>query len=100
MKINICGHEYDYELVEGLWIGREEWGRHNSALLRIEIDKDLPDSVKAETSLHELLEAVKFWQNLNLNHQMLSQISAGLFSILNNNKVLGNMIIGNIPFES
>jgi hypothetical protein len=99
MKVNICGHNYDYELVEGLWATREEWGRHNSTLLRIEIDSDLPESVKGETTLHELLEAIKFWQDLRLPHQILSQISAGLFSILNNNKILSNMIIGNIPFK-
>jgi hypothetical protein len=49
--------------------------------------------------MHEIIEAIKFWQDLKLPHQMLSQISSGVFSVLNNNKKLSNMIIGNIPFE-
>jgi hypothetical protein len=99
LKVNICGHEYDFELVDGLYINLEEWGRHNASLLKIEIDNDLPESVKGETTMNEILEAIKFWQNLKLPHQVLWQISASLFSVFNNNKKFGNMIIGNIKFN-
>jgi hypothetical protein len=94
MKINICGHDYNLEYVDGLFINEGQWGKISNPSLSIDIDADLRQTIKGETLLHEILEGMNFWNNWNLEHHLLTQINTNYYSVLNNNKFLIKELFG------
>ena len=88
MILNINGHNYKVNYVEGLFINEGQWGKTSAPSLTIDIDADLITTVAGETTMHEVLEALNFWQNWELNHHLLTQINASLYGVLNTNKHL------------
>jgi hypothetical protein len=94
MIININGHDYNLEYVEGLFFNEGQIGKISVPTLLIEIDKDLKPTVKGETILHEVMEAMNFWNNWNLDHHLLTQINTNYYAVLNNNKHLIRELFG------
>lgn len=82
------GHLYNVDFVEGLFFAERQWGRENSSKLLIEVDADLKDSAKAETLHHEVTEGLNFWQNWELDHHLLTQISTSIFGTMKCNPEL------------
>lgn len=92
MKANIFGHEYDVVAEEGMHFNTGNWGSHSYAKLEIAYDPDMKSSVAGEAIHHELVEAVNFWNNLQMEHHTIWLISGGMFNILKNNPELRKLI--------
>lgn len=53
-KVNICGIKYDIEQVDGGYCGKN-MGKSDFAQAKIYINKDLPEDVKGNVLLHEII---------------------------------------------
>jgi len=56
-------------------------------LIRIREDVGIPESVIAETFLHEILEVIKICNNLEIDHTHLTILSEHLFQIMRDNRL-------------
>ena len=84
-KLKILGHEYKVEHISGLG---GDCGVMSTAALTIGIDKGLQVSRRREVLLHEILEALNYHLELNLEHPVINQLSEGLYQVLADNKLL------------
>ena len=53
----------------------------------INIDRSAPESTMASTFLHEIIEQLNWQLELNLEHCKISQLEAGLYQVLHDNKL-------------
>lgn len=74
-----------YETSAGISNSGEFNGYHHQIRLRKE--SDIPESAIAEAYLHEIIEGIKFFYNLSLNHGDLTVISEVLFQTIRGNKL-------------
>jgi len=84
-SIQIGGHTIRVEYQFGLVAYQEAYGVFDPTQLRILIDKDLSPSVKLETFWHEVVEALNFFAEANMEHSkiqifgvLLHQVSQSL----------------------
>ena len=79
---------YDYTLhIGGDSDVMDSYGRCLPKLQRILVASDLTDQAKITVVLHEVLEALKFHLELNLDHNVLSSLESGLFQVLTDSGV-------------
>ncbi len=64
----------------GSYIDREK-------LIRLDNSPDLPESVQAETFMHEIDEMIKHTFSLDISHKDLTVMSEARFAIIRNNKL-------------
>ena len=84
-SIQIGGHTIKIEYQSGLVAYQEAYGVFDPTQLRILIDKDLSSSVKLETFWHEVVEALNFFAEAEMDHSkiqifgvLLHQVSQSL----------------------
>lgn len=86
MKINtlrIAGRDFKVELVKGLADFGSTDFLNNKILIKDGINEDNIES----TLVHECLEALNEIYDLNLSHQTLQTLEAGIFQIIKDNKL-------------
>lgn len=86
-KLKILGHIYSIELGTDPQLGRGTSGLCCANLLRIELDSSVPESRRDEAFLHEIIEALKFHLELKFEHEDLTALSEGLFTIIRDNRL-------------
>ena len=86
-KLKIGGHSISiiFDTSAGLSNPGEFNGYHQQIRLRKE--NDTPEDAIAEAYLHEIIEAIKHFNNLSLSHGDLTVISEGLFQVFRDNKL-------------
>ena len=57
-------------------------------LIRLRSDYDVPKSIISECLLHEIIEAIKCKNNLEIDHTHLTVLSESLFQVLCDNKLV------------
>lgn len=86
-RIRFLGHEY-----EVLQVSANEVEGHNGdvwfKLHKIRIDKDIPESRKQSTLLHEILEVINSHFDLKLNHRVIECLEETLYAVLKDNGLL------------
>ena len=86
-KIKLSGHEIqvDFATTKSM----ENIGSFNNYhnLIRLEKEEETPEDNVAECFLHEIIEAIKFKNNLVIDHVHLSVLSECLFQVLRDNKL-------------
>lgn len=87
-KIKMGGYTIQVEQVHDLMNDRQELGVYYPRTQTINMDADCTDQLKDEILIHELLEAIKFHYNLELEHHELSIISTVLHQVLRDNKLV------------
>ena len=87
-KIRIMGHEYSVTLDDKLF-ARESVGCAKACAnsLEITLASNVPESRQAEGFLHEIIEMLKYTLQVKINHNDLSALSEGLFSVIRDNKL-------------
>jgi len=80
-SIQIGGHTISIEFVEGLVSYQEAYGIFDATNLRILIDKDTKKSVQIETFWHEVVEALNFFTEANLDHDKIQTFGVLLHQI-------------------
>ena len=86
MKIKLFGHEIALAIDENLERRTGAYGQFSVNTLNMTIDGLIPQSVKLATVVHESLEAINYFNELNLEHNVISAISTGIFALLSDNK--------------
>jgi hypothetical protein len=64
-------------------------GRYNNYhnLIALESEKDTPEDNISEAFLHEIIEAIKAKNNLDLDHVALTVLSESLFQVIRDNNL-------------
>lgn len=86
-RIKFLGHEYEI-----LQVSANELEGYNGdawfKLHRIRIDKDIPESRKQSTFLHEILEVINSHFDLKLDHHVIECLEETLYAVLKDNGLL------------
>lgn len=69
--ITIAGHSIQVRLVSGLLTRHGNCGHFMGTAMRIEIEKDMPQSLIEETFWHEVVEAGNWIYELKLPHRVI-----------------------------
>lgn len=85
--INILGYEYEVNLSQTEKQIGGQLGNLDGKYLLIDIASDMNPQQILSTLLHEIIEAINFHSQLNLPHESISLLEAGLFQILTANGV-------------
>jgi hypothetical protein len=64
-----------------------ESGQSNNYLNTITIGRELASSTQFENLLHEIIEAIDFRLELNLEHHKICVLSEALYQVLKDNKL-------------
>lgn len=83
-KLKVLGHWYSVELtrkkqMNGLC------GSFNVGYKLIRITEEMPESITAETLLHEVIELIAAILELDMEHKQVSAMSEVLFQVLRDN---------------
>ncbi len=84
--IKILGYNYSItqtDLVDSM----NTFGRHHAQLQHIQLAKDLCIQQTESTILHEILEALNYYLDLNIPHQSLMSLESTLYQTLTENEV-------------
>lgn len=86
--IKILGYDtavkYSPTLEDG---GSEKVGRWLSAKQTIILDPNCCQQAQESTLLHEIIEALDYYLELELDHRVITSLEAGLYSVLTDNGV-------------
>ena len=83
--IKIGGLNYRVSQVENLARDNGALGRCCGNSRTIEIDSNLDEQVKEKTLIHEIIEAINFENQLNLEHWKISVLESSIYQILKDN---------------
>jgi hypothetical protein len=86
MKIKLFGHEIDVAIDENLERRTGAYGQFSVNTLNMLLDGQVPQSIRLATIIHESIEAINYFNELNLQHNVISAISTGVFELLADNK--------------
>jgi hypothetical protein len=79
---------YEYRVVgdrDSDYIGA--FGRQNSARLLVQIASDIAPQQRISTLLHEMIEVLNYHLQLDMPHQVIMSLEAGLYHALTENGV-------------
>lgn len=82
--MKILGYNIPIEFKEPS-LSSNDWGSFKLGRGTIEIDNTLPQDVKEETVLHEVLEAIDICAELKMEHRAITAMSAILYGIFKDN---------------
>jgi hypothetical protein len=86
VSIKILG--YNYTIVEG---GASEvigaFGRFHPKSQTIQLAENLCDEQKLSTLLHEIIEAINYHFEMELDHRIIMSLEAGLYQVMVDNNV-------------
>lgn len=86
-SIRIGGHDVTIEVINGN-TRFTKYGDYSKWDNRIRINSDgTVESTKAETFMHEIIEAIDTMNELGLPHNAIASLSEGLFAVIRNNKL-------------
>lgn len=86
MKIKLFGHEIEVNIDEALERRTGAYGQFSVNTLSMSLDGQVPQSIRLATVVHESVEAINYFHELNLPHNVISSISTGIFELLAENK--------------
>lgn len=86
-EIKILGHTYKVTLVDGYVTREANTGRCNSYLNEIHIAGEVVSSNQNEILLHEILEALDYRLELDINHPRIAVLSEALYQVLKDNNL-------------
>ncbi len=86
-KITIAGHEINviFEQSEGRFPNAGDYCAWNN-VMHINME-GTTESVRGESFLHEIIEAINLDNELNLEHPKITTLASQLFAIIRNNKL-------------
>lgn len=87
-KIKILGHEYVVK-EKAYYIAETNGntGQCNNYTNTITIAKEIPNSSKVEALIHEIIEALNYRLELDLEHHTICALGEALNQILQDNKI-------------
>jgi hypothetical protein len=86
-KLKVGGLELHIEQVSGLAANRDRFGEFSAMEQRVSIDISLPQGKKEETLMHEIIEALNSYYELELEHDKITTLGFALYQVLKDNKL-------------
>jgi len=84
-KLKILGHDYTVKLVD--LNETDTYGNINLNTNIIRINHNKTQSQQETTLLHEIIEALNFNLELELKHNQITALEAGLYQVLKDNRL-------------
>lgn len=91
--IKIGGILYNINMVKDLARDHNALGRCCGNSGNIDIDSDLEDKIKDKVFIHEVIEALNFEYELNLEHNKISILAMSLHQVLVDNMTIFHNIV-------
>lgn len=92
-NIFIGAINYKITEVEGLASNHNALGRQCGNMAAIEIDINIPEKVKRKVLFHEILEAINYEFELNLEHEKITILESSILGCIKQNKEAFSLII-------
>lgn len=92
-KIKIGGINYKLKQMDNYARDFGMMGSHCGNSSEIIIDKGLAECRKYKTIIHEILEAINFEYELDLDHNKITTLETSLYAVIKDNKDLIQSII-------
>lgn len=86
-KLKIGGFEWRVKEVKHLISDRERLGEMAPRTQEIVIEEESSEQQKEETLIHEIIEALNFLYNINLEHYQIELLGVTLHQVLKDNKI-------------
>lgn len=87
-KINICGQIISVVIDDKLLSHHSDIGQYHKIRNEITIDSNINQDTKESVFIHEIVEAICFMNDIELEHQTISTISNQLYQVLSDNNLL------------
>ena len=84
-EIKVLAHEYTITINPLLNLETGSMGQCCSNTLKINIDPNVPESCMADTLLHEIIEALKYQMQLEMEHNVVSALATGILTVIRDN---------------
>lgn len=84
-KVKILGYDYSVKLID--LNETEKFGTQDMNTLVIRLNKNKHPSQIKSTLLHEIIEAINCHLSLDLNHNQINALEAGLYQALKDNDI-------------
>jgi hypothetical protein len=85
-SIKILGYDYKIEYLEN--DSMKAFGRFNAEKQSILIGNDLPIDLQKSSLIHEIIEALNFYLELELPHNKITSLEAGLYQVFKDNPAI------------
>lgn len=86
-KLQVFAHAYTVASDPKEFYGSMDMGSCDSNTLKINIAPFVPESSQAETLLHEIMEAINYHFELQLEHHALTVLALGVFTVIRENNL-------------
>ena len=86
-SMSILGNTYEVQLEDSFREGKEEMGSTCVTLQKITINNKCCKEQQASTLLHEIIEALNYHLDLDLEHKTMMGLEAGLIQVIKDNKL-------------
>ena len=97
--MNILGRNYELNF-EKTYNEMYRYGDFDQYKNIIRIANDIPEDEKIATVLHEIIEALNYYFELNLEHPKIMSLEAGLFQVLKENGVDLSVLLENDEWKN
>ena len=87
MKLKILGQLVDVRRVDAPLVG-SPCGHFHAAKNEILINSSIVKELQETTLIHEIIEALNYHLELNLEHNKITSLESGLYQVLKDNKLL------------
>lgn len=84
--MKILGYNVDI-VEEGTWEDIGAFGKFHPRIMKIQIASDLCEQQKASTLVHEVLEAINYILDLQIEHDAIARLEVGLHQVVADNYV-------------
>lgn len=89
-KLKVGGHFYEVlkHFDRAKIDGDNNLGTHSGTFLKIWLETNMSLSMQEDVFFHELVEAINFQYNIELNHHQVSLVSSAFYQVLTDNQML------------
>jgi hypothetical protein len=89
MNLNILGHDYEVQFVEHNQLDTSRnCGTCDMYRTILAISTNQSRTMQESTIIHEIIEAVNYCLELNLEHNKITALESGLYQVLKDNKLI------------
>jgi len=98
VKVKILGIEYPIRFIHpNITMDSANLGECDLSACEIRLNNQQSTDLIRATLLHEIIEALNFRMELELEHQKINQIEAGLFQVFCDSPKVARFIFGGAP---
>ena len=90
-KVKIGGLEYNISIEENMTRDRARYGESCGNKHEIKIDPSSSQQLQETTFIHEILHQIDFVYNIDLKHEQVYALEAGIYAFLKSNSLVTDL---------